>query len=92
MSLSKRDIFTQHLAQTSTYPLALEVVKAEGVFIFDNTGKKYYDLNSGISVSSLGHRHLNQKGGNYKPRVSNDFIKTVCVEKGKQQKNHIYQD
>src|SRR5690606_2354555 len=26
-------------------------------FIFDTDGKEYMDLNSGISVSSLGHRH-----------------------------------
>jgi acetylornithine/succinyldiaminopimelate/putrescine aminotransferase len=57
MALSKRDIFLNHIAQTSTYPLALEVEKAEGIFIYDAQGKRYYDLNSGISVSSLGHRH-----------------------------------
>ena len=54
---SKRDIFIQHVGQTSTYPLGLEIESAEGVFIYDTAGKKFYDLNSGISVSSLGHRH-----------------------------------
>ena len=57
MSVSKRDIFLQHIAQTSTYPLASEVDRAEGVYIYDTDGKAYFDLNSGISVSSLGHRH-----------------------------------
>ena len=57
--LSKRDIFFNHVAQTSTYPLALEIDYAKGVFIYDIHGKKYFDLNSGISVSSLGHS--NQK-------------------------------
>jgi acetylornithine/N-succinyldiaminopimelate aminotransferase len=57
MSLSKRDIFFSHLAQTSPLSLALEVSRAEGVFIYDTDGKRYFDLNSGISVSSLGHRH-----------------------------------
>ena len=33
----------------------LEVSKAEGVFLYDSTGKKYLDFISGISVSSLGH-------------------------------------
>ncbi len=56
-ALSKRDLFLSHVGQTSTFPLALEVSKAEGVFIYDTQGKKYFDLNSGISVSSLGHRH-----------------------------------
>jgi len=53
--LSKRDLFFNHIGQTSTYPLALEVDYAKGIFIYDTSGKKYYDLNSGISVSSIGH-------------------------------------
>ncbi len=56
-NLSKRQLFLDHVAQTSTYPLMLEVQKAEGIYIYDTNGKAYYDLNSGISVSSLGHRH-----------------------------------
>lgn len=56
-NLSKRQLFLDHVAQTSTYPLMLEVDRAEGVRIYDNNGKAYFDLNSGISVSSLGHRH-----------------------------------
>ena len=57
MGISKRDIFLNNIGQTSTYSLALEVGRAEGIFIYDTSGKRYYDLNSGISVSSLGHRH-----------------------------------
>jgi len=55
--LSKRDLFFDHIGQTSTYPLGLEIKKAEGIFIYDVNDKRYYDLNSGIAVSSLGHRH-----------------------------------
>lgn len=54
---SKRQLFLDHVGQTSTYPLMLEIEKAEGVYIMDTSGKRYFDLNSGISVSSLGHRH-----------------------------------
>lgn len=57
MAISRRDVFLNNVGQTSTYSLALEVERAEGVFIYDVNGKAYYDLNSGISVSSLGHRH-----------------------------------
>lgn len=55
--ISKRDIFLNHVAQTSIYPLGLEISHAEGIHIYDTNGKSYYDLNSGISVSSLGHKH-----------------------------------
>lgn len=54
---SKRQLFLDHVGQTSTYPLGLEIERAEGIFIYGSDGKKYYDLNSGIAVSSLGHRH-----------------------------------
>lgn len=52
-----RKWFYDHVAQTSEMALGLEVARGEGVFLFDTDGKKYFDLNSGISVSSLGHRH-----------------------------------
>ena len=38
-------------------PLALEIVKAEGIYLTDVNGKQYIDLISGISVSNVGHRH-----------------------------------
>lgn len=43
------------LSPTSLEPLGLEVSRAEGVNLFDPSGKKYIDLISGISVSNLGH-------------------------------------
>jgi len=45
------------MAQTSPFPLMLDVVKAEGVYLIDRTGKRYVDMISGIGVSSLGHCH-----------------------------------
>jgi len=55
--LTDRQLFLNNLAQTSDSPLALEIIKAEGVYIIDASGKKYMDLISGISVSNTGHRH-----------------------------------
>lgn len=55
--LSNRQLFLQHVAQTSDAPLALEIEKAEGVYLYDISGKKYIDLISGIGVSALGHCH-----------------------------------
>ncbi|MEW5844834.1 MAG: aspartate aminotransferase family protein [Bacteroidota bacterium] len=50
-----RQLFLEHLAQTSQSPLMLEISRAEGVFLFGPNGEKYFDLISGISVSNLGH-------------------------------------
>jgi acetylornithine/succinyldiaminopimelate/putrescine aminotransferase len=55
--LTQRQLFFNHLAQTSETPLALEIEKAEGVYLYDTSGKRYMDLISGISVSNVGHRH-----------------------------------
>ena len=56
---SIRELYLQHVAQTSEIPLMLEIESAEGMYMYATDGKKYLDLNSGISVSSLGHRHPN---------------------------------
>ncbi len=55
--LTHRQLFLNHLAQTSDAPIMLEIIKAEGVELTDVSGKKYTDLISGISVSNVGHRH-----------------------------------
>jgi len=55
--MNLRQLFLQHVAQTSEAPLALEVVKAEGSILTDATGKSYIDLIGGISVANTGHRH-----------------------------------
>lgn len=57
MHLSQKQLFLQHVAQTSPAPLALEIVSANGVYLTDAAGKKYIDLISGISVSNIGHCH-----------------------------------
>lgn len=49
--------FSQHLAQTSPYPIGIEVERAEGCYLWDKNGKKYLDLISGIAVNNVGHRN-----------------------------------
>lgn len=55
--ISQRQLFLDHLAQTTDFPLMLEVERAEGIFIYSPEGKAYLDLISGIGVSNVGHRH-----------------------------------
>ena len=54
---SKRELFLKNVAQTSGLSLALDIQSAQGMYIYDTSGKRYFDMNSGISVSSLGHCH-----------------------------------
>ncbi|GAB3276053.1 aspartate aminotransferase family protein [Larkinella harenae] len=54
--ITHRQLFFQHVAQTSDFPLALEIERAEGIYLYDQQ-KPYIDLISGIGVSNVGHRH-----------------------------------
>ena len=49
--------FLKYQAQTSPYPLAIEVEKAKGSYIYNTEGKKYLDFVAGVSANSLGHQH-----------------------------------
>mgnify|MGYP006193231141 FL=1 len=55
--MNNRQLFLAHLAQTTDFPLMIEVEKAEGIYLFGPKGEKYLDLISGIGVSNVGHRH-----------------------------------
>jgi acetylornithine/succinyldiaminopimelate/putrescine aminotransferase len=55
--MNNRQLFLDHVGQTSEAPLGLEIVKAEGCTLFDADGKEYIDLIGGISVCNVGHRH-----------------------------------
>ncbi len=37
--------------------MALEIARAEGLYLYDTSGKAYMDMIAGIGVSCLGHRH-----------------------------------
>lgn len=54
---SNKELFFRHLGQTSDAPIGIEIDHAEGIYLYDTTGKDYIDLVSGVSVSNLGHRH-----------------------------------
>ncbi len=50
-----RQLFLEHVGQTSDYPMMLEVERAEGVYLYGPNGKRWIDLISGVSVSAVGH-------------------------------------
>lgn len=52
-----RQLFLNHVGQTSEAPMALEIVKAAGSSLWDKDGKQFIDLIAGISVCNVGHRH-----------------------------------
>lgn len=69
--MSLRNLFLQHIAQTSPAPIGLEMERAEGIYIYDTDGKAYLDMISGFSVANIGHSHpkvieaVQQQAGKY---------------------------
>ena len=57
--------FLKYQAQTSPYPLAIEVSHAEGSYIYDVHDQAYLDMVAGVSACTLGHQH---------PKVKNAII------------------
>lgn len=55
--MSKKDDFFQYQAQTSPHPLGMEVIRAEGCYIYDAGHKAYLDFVAGVSANTLGHSH-----------------------------------
>jgi len=53
--MTNRQLFLSHIAQTSDAPIGLEIVKAEGIKMWDVDGRQYFDLISGFSVCNIGH-------------------------------------
>jgi acetylornithine/succinyldiaminopimelate/putrescine aminotransferase len=49
--------FIQYQAQTSPYPLGMEVSHAVGSYIYDTNNNRYLDFVAGVSACSLGHQH-----------------------------------
>lgn len=55
MSAENEILLNQGLAQTTLFPFAIEVDRAEGIYIYEPSGKRYMDFISGVGVSNIGH-------------------------------------
>src|SRR5690606_18770018 len=49
--------FLKYQAQTSKFPLSVEVSRAKGSYIYDTSGGKHLDFVAGVSACTLGHCH-----------------------------------
>lgn len=55
MVTNLRQLFLEHVGQTSDNPMMLEVERAEGIYLYGPGGRRWIDLISGVSVSAVGH-------------------------------------
>lgn len=72
-----RQLFLEHIGQTSGNPLGIEIERAEGIYLYGPDGKRYTDLISGVSVSNVGHSN---------PRV----VDAVCEQARKYMHLMVY--
>ncbi|THD66561.1 aspartate aminotransferase family protein [Robertkochia marina] len=79
--------FLKYQAQTTPHPLAMEISRAEGSYIYDVKGKAYLDFVAGVSANTLGHSHpsvvkaVQEQAGRYMHvMVYGEFILPPAVE------------
>ena len=54
---TRKETFLKLQAQTNETPYLIDVDRAEGIYIWDKSGKKYTDMIAGVAVNNIGHRH-----------------------------------
>lgn len=54
---SRNTDFLKLQAQTNPSPYLIDVDRAEGIYIWDKSGKRYIDMIAGVAVNNIGHRH-----------------------------------
>jgi acetylornithine/N-succinyldiaminopimelate aminotransferase len=94
--MNQRQLFLNHIGQTSEAPLALEIVKAAGCKMWDASGKEYIDLIAGISVCNVGHCHprvvqaVQQQAATYMHiMVYGELVESPQVQYAKKLTDHL---
>jgi acetylornithine/N-succinyldiaminopimelate aminotransferase len=57
VSASNDKRFLELLGQTNQSPFLIDVDRAEGIYIYDKSGKSYMDMIAGVAVNNIGHNH-----------------------------------
>ena len=57
LKMENKESFLNQLGQTNPFPYLIDVASAEGLYIYDKSGKRYMDMIAGVAVNSIGNRH-----------------------------------
>lgn len=57
MESTNESNFLELQGQTNPFPYLIDVASAEGIYIYDKSGKAYIDMIAGVAVSNVGHSH-----------------------------------
>lgn len=55
--MTLKEDFLKFQGQTNQSPYLIDVDRAEGIYIYDKSGKSYMDMIAGVAVNNIGHRH-----------------------------------
>jgi len=91
----KKD-FLNYQAQTTPYPLGMEISHAKGSYVYDTEGKGHLDFVAGVSACSLGHCHpkvvaaIQEQAGTYMHvMVYGEYIQSPAVAYTKALASHL---
>lgn len=94
--MTNRQLFFDHIAQTSDEPFQFEIVRAKGNYLYGPGDKKYLDLIGGVSVCNTGHgnksiiKAIKQQVDNYlHVMVNGELILTPQVAYAKLLTDHL---
>jgi len=54
---NSKEIFYKNLAQTTPFPIGIEIESAKGSWLYGKNGQQWLDMVSGIAVANIGHSH-----------------------------------
>jgi acetylornithine/succinyldiaminopimelate/putrescine aminotransferase len=55
--MNDRQSFDKHVAQTTPYPIGLEIERAKDCVVYTTDGREFIDLIAGVAVNNIGHSH-----------------------------------
>lgn len=55
--MTREDEFLSVQGPTNQSPYLIDVDYAEGIYIYDKSGKSYMDMIAGVAVNNIGHKH-----------------------------------
>ena len=54
---TSKEIFYKNLAQTTPFPIGIEIERAKGTWLYGSNNQKWLDMISGVAVTNIGHNH-----------------------------------
>jgi len=55
--MKKEEEFKAYQGQTNPFPYLIDVDRADGIYIYDKSGKPYMDMIAGVAVNNTGHNN-----------------------------------